>query len=153
MTKGEDSPVTILELLSVLNTDLSYTDLFECSQTSSVVAHASENTERRQQQLIHTQAMCADINVGTDRVGGSVLVEADCLASQIFALSVCLPISLSMCLFVCSVVCLFCMLVHKQACVNVVGGSLAELRDEAAEWENHTFCGLYLRMHLLLIIY
>lgn len=72
--------------------------------------------------------MCADIDVGTDRVGGSVLVEADCIASQIFALSVCLPFSLSMCL---SFVCVF--VLHARACVDVVGGSLAELLDEAGE--------------------
>lgn len=74
--------------------------------------------------------MCADIDVGTDRVGGSVLVEADCIASQIFALSVCLPFPLSMCLFVCAC-CVF--VLHARACTIVVGGSLAELLDEAGE--------------------
>lgn len=80
--------------------------------------------------------MCADINVGTDRVGGSVLVEADCIASQIFALSVCLPFSLSRCVSLyawCVFVLHVCVCVCLCACVNVVGGSLAELLDEPGE--------------------
>lgn len=76
--------------------------------------------------------MCADIHVGTDRVGGSVLVEADSIASQIFALSVCLPFSLLVCLFVC-VLCVCSACVCLCVCVNAVGGSLAELLDEAGE--------------------
>lgn len=59
--------------------------------------------------------MCADIDVGTDRVGGSVLVEADCIASQILALSVCLPFSLSLDVSLCVRVCFACVC----ACVCV----------------------------------
>lgn len=71
-----------------------------------------------------TQAMCADLDVGTDRVGGSVLVEADCRAFQICA--VCLQFSLSMHVFV-------AMLRFWERAVGVM---LAELRDEAGEWDN-----------------
>lgn len=71
-----------------------------------------------------TQAMCADLDVGTDREGGSVLVEADCRAFQICA--VCLQFSLSMHVFV-------AMLRFWERAVGVM---LAELRDEAGEWDN-----------------
>lgn len=77
--------------------------------------------------------MCADIGVGTDRVGGSVLVEAGCLDSQIFrplCLSPFLTLDVSLCMHV---ACLLCMCVCVSACENVVGGILAEPRDEAAE--------------------
>lgn len=98
-------------------------DLKTCSLVGCAIEDKHGNS-------CYTQAMCADINVGTDRVGGSVLVEADCTVSQIFALSVCLPFSLSTCLFVCMLgVCFACVCV----CVNVVGGSLAEPLDEAGE--------------------
>lgn len=61
----------------------------------------------------------SDLDVGTDRVGGSVLVEADCSASQIFAFSVCLPSSPATCPFVCSrSVCFACVC----ACMCESGG-------------------------------